>query len=140
MAHDAVDTNIRSRRLNGAAAIDKTEQNKSNGNGVTSTATLNSSAEVNHTTKNGSQLNENNNYENGRKEETRNGAATADNHLSCMRGVLHDNTPFIPQIRWPDLIAQIFLHVGALYGLLFQFYSIKFYTLIWCKLTSHSHV
>lgn len=144
MAHDAVDTNVRSRRLNGAAAIDKTEQNKSNGNGVTSTTSPDSSAEVNHTSKNGSQLNANNNYENGRKEETRNGVAaspaTADNHLSCMRGVLHDNAPFIPQIRWPDLIAQIFLHVGALYGLLFQFYSIKFYTLIWCKLTSHTRI
>lgn len=40
---------------------------------------------------------------------------------------------FRPQLRWPDLCAQIFLHAGAIYGLVFQFYTIKFYTLIWCK-------
>lgn len=146
MAHDAVDTNVRSRRLNGvsAAAIDKTEQNKSNGNGV---STLNSSPnestfEVKSTT-----TNTNNNYRNDRKEaDACNGNAITEsvatatahnetNRLSCMRGsLLHDNVPFIPKFRWPDLIVQIFLHTSALYGLLFQFYSIKFYTLIWCKL------
>lgn len=40
---------------------------------------------------------------------------------------------FKPKLRWPDLMAQLFLHGGALYGLLFQFYTIKFYTIIWCK-------
>lgn len=40
---------------------------------------------------------------------------------------------FVPQIRWPDLIVQIFLHVGAIYGFLFLFWSIKFYTFLWCK-------
>lgn len=45
-----------------------------------------------------------------------------------------DKTPFKPQIRWPDLIAQVFIHGGSLYGL---FYLItlkaKLYTYIWCK-------
>lgn len=40
---------------------------------------------------------------------------------------------FRPQLRWPDLCAQLFLHIGAIYGLVFQFYTIKFYTFIWCK-------
>lgn len=40
---------------------------------------------------------------------------------------------FHPQIRWPDLMAQIFLHAGAIYGLIFQFYTIKLATLLWCK-------
>lgn len=44
-----------------------------------------------------------------------------------------NSSEFKPQIRWPDLCAQLFLHVGAIYGLLFQFYKIKFLTLIWCK-------
>lgn len=150
MAHDTVDTSVRSRRLNGVtgAAIDKNEQNKGNGNGVPSLAVMSHSAtecaEVKSTTQNGVHSNTNNNdYRNGRKEETCNEysvgdaqpAATADYRLSLMRGpLLHDNVPFIPQFRWPDLIVQIFLHAGAIYGLLFQFYSIKFYTLIWCKL------
>lgn len=47
----------------------------------------------------------------------------------------YNNEPFIPKIRWPDLCAQIFLHVGALYGLIFHLYAIKLYTLIWCKLS-----
>lgn len=150
MAHDTVDTSVRSRRLNGVtgAAIDKKEQNKGNGNGVPSLAVMShsamESAEVKSTTQSGVHSNTNNNeYQNGRKEETCNEtsigdaqpAARADYRLSLMRGpLLHDNVPFIPQFRWPDLIVQIFLHVGAIYGLLFQFYSIKFYTLIWCKL------
>lgn len=40
---------------------------------------------------------------------------------------------FRPKLRWPDLCAQIFLHAGAIYGLVFQFYTIRFYTLIWCE-------
>ncbi|SPP89933.1 acyl-CoA desaturase [Drosophila guanche] len=35
-----------------------------------------------------------------------------------------------PQIRWPDLGAQTFLHVGALYGVYLLFYA-KFYTFLW---------
>lgn len=38
-----------------------------------------------------------------------------------------------PQIRWPDLCAQTFLHVGALYGLYLMFYA-KFYTFLWGRL------
>ncbi|KAH8310104.1 hypothetical protein KR067_010616 [Drosophila pandora] len=39
-----------------------------------------------------------------------------------------------PQIRWPDLGAQTFLHVGALYGLYQLFYA-NFYTFLWVVVT-----
>lgn len=45
---------------------------------------------------------------------------------------------FQPEIRWPDLFAQIFLHMGALYGLLFRFYTIDWMTILWCKYTYDS--
>ncbi|CAO1433062.1 unnamed protein product [Diamesa serratosioi] len=39
---------------------------------------------------------------------------------------------FKPQIRWPDLIAQIFIHAGFLYGLYYLIsLQAKFYTFIW---------
>lgn len=38
-----------------------------------------------------------------------------------------------PQIRWPDLGAQLFLHGGAVYGLVFLLYKIKLLTFVWCK-------
>ncbi|XP_067619742.1 acyl-CoA Delta-9 desaturase [Eurosta solidaginis] len=41
-----------------------------------------------------------------------------------------DGAEYNPQIRWPDLIAQVFLHVGALYGL-FLLFQAKFYTILW---------
>lgn len=45
-----------------------------------------------------------------------------------------EETVFKPQIRWPDLIAQIFVHVGFLYGLYYLIsLQAKFYTYIWCK-------
>lgn len=33
-------------------------------------------------------------------------------------------------IRWPDLIVQIFLHTGAVYGLYLCFY-VKYVTILW---------
>lgn len=45
-----------------------------------------------------------------------------------------EKTVFKPQIRWPDLIAQIFIHVGSLYGLYYLItLQAKFYTYVWCK-------
>lgn len=41
-----------------------------------------------------------------------------------------DEIVYKPQIRWPDLGAQTFLHVGALYGL-YLLFSAKFYTFLW---------
>lgn len=42
------------------------------------------------------------------------------------------SAPFRPEIRWPDLIVQIFLHVGALYGISLVL-SMRWITLVWCK-------
>ncbi|XP_055853633.1 acyl-CoA Delta-9 desaturase [Episyrphus balteatus] len=39
-----------------------------------------------------------------------------------------------PRLRWPDLIAQIFIHGGAIYGLYLLFYA-KFYTFAWALVT-----
>lgn len=45
-----------------------------------------------------------------------------------------NETVFKPQIRWPDLIAQVFIHVGSIYGLYYLItLRAKFYTYIWCK-------
>ncbi|XP_030369653.1 stearoyl-CoA desaturase 5 [Scaptodrosophila lebanonensis] len=41
---------------------------------------------------------------------------------------------YIPQIRWPDLGAQSFLHAGALYGIYLLFYA-KLYTFLWVAVT-----
>lgn len=41
---------------------------------------------------------------------------------------------FRPQIRWPDLIAQMFIHLGSLLGLYYLIcLKAKFYTYIWCE-------
>lgn len=42
-----------------------------------------------------------------------------------------------PQIRWPDLGAQLFLHTGAVYGLIFLLYKVKLLTFIWCKYSTY---
>ena len=44
--------------------------------------------------------------------------------------VLEDEKEFKPQLRYPDLIAQLFLHVGAVYGF-YLLFSAKFYTFLW---------
>lgn len=38
---------------------------------------------------------------------------------------------YVPEIRWPDLFAQIFVHGGALYGLYLVFVSAKALTVLW---------
>lgn len=42
--------------------------------------------------------------------------------------------PFRPQIKWPDLMAQLAIHVGFLYGLYYLVtFKAKLFTYIWCK-------
>jgi len=43
---------------------------------------------------------------------------------------VEEEEEYHPQIRWPDLGAQAFLHIGALYGLYQLFYA-NFYTFLW---------
>lgn len=57
-----------------------------------------------------------------------------DKHAS--NGDAHQTKEFKPQIRWPDLIAQVFIHAGALYGLYYLIaLKAKLYTYVWCKFT-----
>jgi hypothetical protein len=48
--------------------------------------------------------------------------------------ISQEQITFKPQIRWPDLIAQVFIHVGSLYGL-YYLITLKaaLYTYVWCK-------
>ncbi|XP_016938630.4 stearoyl-CoA desaturase 5 [Drosophila suzukii] len=48
--------------------------------------------------------------------------------------VVEEEEEYHPQIRWPDLGAQAFLHIGALYGLYQLFYA-NFYTFLWVVVT-----
>lgn len=42
---------------------------------------------------------------------------------------------FKPKIRWPDLIVQIVIHLGSLYGIYYLItFRAKFHTYLWCKL------
>lgn len=59
---------------------------------------------------------------------------STDKHAS--NGDSHQTKEFKPQIRWPDLVAQVFIHAGALYGLYYLIaLKAKFYTYVWCKST-----
>ncbi|KAJ8966900.1 hypothetical protein NQ317_010171 [Molorchus minor] len=40
------------------------------------------------------------------------------------------NEDFVPQIRWPDTLVQLFLHIGCVYGLILCLVSAKFYTIL----------
>jgi hypothetical protein len=56
------------------------------------------------------------------------------NNISNSTSVQNDNIEFHPQIRWPDLIVQIFIHAGFVYGLYFLLtFQVKFFTYIWCE-------
>lgn len=55
------------------------------------------------------------------------------NTINCNSSDKKISADFQPQIRWPDLIVQIFLHTGAVYGLCFLLWTIRFYTFLWCK-------
>ncbi|XP_072398830.1 alpha-amylase-like [Diabrotica undecimpunctata] len=45
---------------------------------------------------------------------------------------------FVPQIRWPDTIVQLYLHLGCLYGLYLCIVSAKFYTTLFALLTVYT--
>lgn len=44
---------------------------------------------------------------------------------------MESDTEFVAGIRWPDLMVQIFLHAGCLYGFYLIFAAAKWYTTIW---------
>ncbi|XP_039969009.1 acyl-CoA desaturase [Bactrocera tryoni] len=61
------------------------------------------------------------------KEIPQNAAASKEAH---QMKATSDEIEYNPQIRWPDLIAQVFLHTGALYGIYLLFQA-RFYTILW---------
>lgn len=42
-----------------------------------------------------------------------------------------ESAEYSPQIRWPDLIAQLFVHGGALYGIYLMFTVAQWCTVLW---------
>lgn len=54
-------------------------------------------------------------------------------HGSKLKGVeevLKPETEFVSRLRWPDFIAQVFVHLGCLYGFYLMLVSAKIYTTI----------
>ncbi|KAI4459857.1 acyl-coa desaturase [Holotrichia oblita] len=49
-----------------------------------------------------------------------------------------ENEKFIPRIKWPDLAAQLFIHIGCAYGLYLCFYS-RFYTSLFDHRVHHKY-
>ncbi|KAK9743780.1 hypothetical protein QE152_g8321 [Popillia japonica] len=48
-----------------------------------------------------------------------------------------EDEKFIPRIKWPDLAAQLFIHIGCAYGLYLCFYS-RFYTSLFAFCTIYT--
>lgn len=44
---------------------------------------------------------------------------------------LQHHTDYSPRIRWPDLTAQLFIHIGCLYGAFLMCTAAKMYTNLW---------
>ena len=83
-----------------------------------------------------SQLEENNNnHKNNSHYKSHSNGSVNINGSHTKQQQTTEEKVFKPQIRWPDLIAQIFIHAGFLYGLYYLLsLQAKFYTYIWCKL------
>nr|XP_022919349.1 acyl-CoA Delta(11) desaturase [Onthophagus taurus]XP_022919350.1 acyl-CoA Delta(11) desaturase [Onthophagus taurus] len=48
------------------------------------------------------------------------------------------NNEFVSRIRWPDLLVQIFIHVGCLYGLYLCIVAARFYTVMFAICTIYT--
>ncbi len=66
------------------------------------------------------------------KSETNGGVHIVNKQIDSDLNEVDEGVEFKPEIRWPDLIVQTFLHTGAVYGLFLLFY-IKFFTVLWSK-------
>ena len=65
-----------------------------------------------------------------------------DDFLSADESYRSSKTKYVPQITWPDLIAQIFVHVGCIYGLCLILMDAKFLTILWgtCNSLNSTHL
>lgn len=56
---------------------------------------------------------------------------------SRIKGFEEEKVPkreeFVPKLRWPDFIAQVFIHVGCLYGFYLIIVAAKLYTSLFGK-------
>lgn len=50
-----------------------------------------------------------------------------------INSITTEEDEFVPQIRWPDTIVQLVLHIGCLYGLILCIFSARFYTILFGK-------
>lgn len=60
--------------------------------------------------------------------------STADHSLVDQKkedSLSSESAEYSPQIRWPDLIAQLFVHGGALYGIYLMFTVAQWRTVLW---------
>lgn len=57
--------------------------------------------------------------------------AVTDDFLTVDENYSSSKVEYVPRIAWPDLIAQIFIHAGCVYGLYLIFAKAKFLTTLW---------
>ncbi|KAK9884980.1 hypothetical protein WA026_009212 [Henosepilachna vigintioctopunctata] len=67
--------------------------------------------------------------------------AASENYPSVSTNQEYDShekeTTYVPSIKWPDLTAQLFIHIGCLYGLYLCLVSARFYTTLFALLLIH---
>ena len=64
--------------------------------------------------------------------------AMTDDFLSADESYRSSKAKYVPQITWPDLIAQIFVHVGCIYGLYLILMDAKLLTILWAFVTIYT--
>lgn len=57
--------------------------------------------------------------------------AETEDFLSADESYRSSKAEFVPRIRWPDLVAQIFIHAGCVYGIYLIFAKAKLLTTLW---------
>nr|XP_033329737.1 acyl-CoA Delta(11) desaturase [Megalopta genalis] len=68
------------------------------------------------------------NFKNERVPET-------EDFLTVDKNYRSSKTKYVPRIRWPDLVAQIFIHAGCVYGLYLMLSQAKLLTSLWAFVT-----
>ena len=63
---------------------------------------------------------------------------TPEKQTSGIHGVLQPGEEYTPRLRYPDLAAQILVHVGGLYGLYLMFTSCQLVTSLWAFCTMYT--
>ncbi|XP_017758614.1 PREDICTED: acyl-CoA Delta(11) desaturase-like [Eufriesea mexicana] len=64
--------------------------------------------------------------------------AETEDFLSADESYRSSKAEFVPRIRWPDLVAQIFIHAGCVYGIYLIFAKAKLLTTLWAFATIYT--